>query len=53
MGLGAYAGGWLFDWLGSYWTLYLGSTLVGVAAVAVALALRAPEPAAPEFAAAR
>ncbi len=45
MGLGAYAGGWLFDLLGSYWSLHLSSTLVGVAAVAVALALRAPEPA--------
>ena len=44
MGLGAYGGGVIFDWLGSYWTLYLTSTLVGVAAVAVALALRPPEP---------
>ncbi|HEV8675190.1 MAG TPA: MFS transporter [Methylomirabilota bacterium] len=45
MGLGAYAGGWLFDWLGSYWSLYVSSTLVGIAAVAVALTLRAPTPA--------
>jgi predicted MFS family arabinose efflux permease len=44
MGLGAYAGGWLFDHLGSYWSLYLTSTTVGVAAVAVALTLRTPEP---------
>jgi MFS family permease len=44
MGLGAYAGGFIFDWLGSYWSLYLGSLLVGIAAVAVALALRPPEP---------
>jgi len=44
MGLGAYAGGLVFDWLGSYWTLYLGSTLVGVAAVLAALGLRAPGP---------
>jgi predicted MFS family arabinose efflux permease len=42
MGLGSWAGGYLFDHLGSYWSLYLGSTLVGVAAVAVALALPAP-----------
>src|SRR5262245_41194256 len=45
MGLGAYAGGLVFDALGSYWTLYLGSTLIGVAAVLAGLALRAPEPA--------
>ncbi len=43
MGLGAFAGGWLHDVLGSYWTLYLSSTLIGAAAVAAALALRAPE----------
>jgi MFS family permease len=42
MGLGAYGGGILYDHLGTYWTLHLGSTLVGAAAVAVALALRAP-----------
>jgi MFS family permease len=45
MGLGAYAGGFAFDALGSYWSLYVGSTLVGAAAVAVALALRPPLPA--------
>jgi MFS family permease len=45
MGLGAYAGGLLFDRLGSYWTLHLGSTLVGAAAVVVAMGLRAPRPA--------
>jgi predicted MFS family arabinose efflux permease len=44
MGLGAYAGGLVFDAFGSYWTLYLGSTLVGVAAVLAALGLRAPAP---------
>jgi hypothetical protein len=44
MGLGAYAGGWFFDHLGSYGALYVASTAVGVAAVLVALALRAPEP---------
>ena len=42
MGLGAYGGGVLYDHLGTYWTLHLGSTLIGAAAVAVALALRAP-----------
>jgi len=43
MGMGSYTGGWLFDLLGSYWSLHLGSTLVGVAAIAVALALRPPQ----------
>jgi MFS family permease len=42
MGLGAYGGGFLFDRLGTYWSLHLASTLVGAGAVAVALALRAP-----------
>jgi MFS family permease len=42
MGLGAYAGGWLYDLLGSYWSLHLGSTLVGAAAIAVAILLRPP-----------
>lgn len=52
MGLGAYAGGWLYDLLGSYWTLHLSSTLVGAAAVAAALALR-PTQAAPALAGSR
>jgi predicted MFS family arabinose efflux permease len=39
MGLGAYGGGLIHDLLGSYWGLYLGSTLVGSAAIAAALAL--------------
>jgi MFS family permease len=42
MGLGAYGGGFLFDRLGTYWSLHLASTLVGAGAVAVAVALRAP-----------
>jgi MFS family permease len=45
MGLGAYAGGIVFDRLGSYWMLHLGSTIVGAAAVVVALGLRPPRPA--------
>jgi predicted MFS family arabinose efflux permease len=44
MGLGAYGGGLLFDRFGSYWSLHLSSTLVGAAAVAVAIALRPPRP---------
>ena len=42
MGLGAYSGGFLFDQLGTYWSLHLASTLVGTGAVAVALAIRSP-----------
>jgi predicted MFS family arabinose efflux permease len=42
MGLGAYGGGFLFDHLGTYWSLHLASTLVGAGAVVVALTLRAP-----------
>jgi predicted MFS family arabinose efflux permease len=42
MGLGAYGGGFLFDRLGTYWSLHLASTLVGAGAVVVALALRGP-----------
>lgn len=42
MGLGAYAGGVFYDVAGSYWSLHLGSTLVGAAAILVALGLRPP-----------
>jgi MFS family permease len=45
MGLGAYGGGFLFDQLGTYWSLHLASTLVGAGAVAVGVALRSPVPA--------
>jgi predicted MFS family arabinose efflux permease len=47
MGLGAYGGGFLFDRLGTYWSLHLASTLVGAGAVVVALALREPRTPAP------
>jgi predicted MFS family arabinose efflux permease len=42
MGLGSYGGGVIYDHLGSYWTMHLASTLVGAAAIVVALGLRAP-----------
>ena len=42
MGLGSYAGGWLYDRLGSYWWLYSGSFLVGALAVTLALTFRPP-----------
>jgi MFS family permease len=44
MAVGAYAGGWVYDHLGNYAWLYLGSFLIGAMAVLLALALRAPRP---------
>jgi MFS family permease len=45
MGIGSYAGGWLYDRLGSYAWLYGGSFLVGAVAVTLALTFRPPRPA--------
>ena len=45
MGVGSYAGGYIFDMLGSYRWLYLGSFAIGVAAVLLAATLRRPRPA--------
>jgi MFS family permease len=45
MGIGSYAGGWLYDRLGSYAWLYGGSFLVGAVAVMLALTFRPPRPA--------
>jgi len=42
MGVGSYAGGYVFDLLGSYRWLYLGSFAVGLAAALLALTLRRP-----------
>jgi MFS family permease len=42
MGLGSYAGGWIYDHLGSYAWLFLGSAAIGTMAVVLALAFRAP-----------
>lgn len=42
MGLGSYAGGVIFDHLGSYGWLYISSAAIGAAAVALALTFRAP-----------
>ncbi|MBI2555240.1 MAG: MFS transporter [Candidatus Rokubacteria bacterium] len=44
MGVGSYAGGYIFDLLGSYRWLYLGSFTVGLAAVLLAITLRRPGP---------
>lgn len=42
MGFGSFAGGFIYDHLGTYAWLYIGSTLIGMAAVLLALAFRAP-----------
>ncbi len=42
MAFGPVAGGWLFDTWGDYGRLFIGSCLVGLAAVAMALAFPAP-----------
>lgn len=43
MGFGSYAGGYIFDFLGSYRWLYLGSFAIGLAAALLALTLRRPQ----------
>ncbi|MBI4589706.1 MAG: MFS transporter [Candidatus Rokubacteria bacterium] len=42
MGIGSFAGGYIFDLLGSYRGLYLGSFAIGMTAVVLALTLRPP-----------
>lgn len=42
MGLGAFAGGWFYDWLGDYAWFFSAAAAVGVTAVLLALTLRAP-----------
>jgi MFS family permease len=42
MALGPWAGGWLYDTLGSYFWLYMGSFGIGLGAVAIALTFRPP-----------
>jgi MFS family permease len=44
MGIGSYAGGWLYGRLGSYAWLYGGSFIVGAVAVTLALTFRPPRP---------
>jgi MFS family permease len=46
MGIGSFAGGVLYDRLGSYAWLYGGSFAIGILAVALALTFRPPRPAA-------
>src|SRR5216684_3440940 len=42
MSLGPWAGGWLYDALGSYFWLYMGSFGIGLGAVAIAFTFRPP-----------
>lgn len=42
MGLGAFAGGWIYDHLGAYAWLFVASAAIGVAGAALAAAFRAP-----------
>jgi MFS family permease len=42
MALGPWAGGWLYDSLGSYFWLYMGSFGIGLGAVAIAVTFRPP-----------
>jgi len=42
MALGPWAGGWLYDTLGSYFWLYMGSFGIGLGAVAIAFTFRPP-----------
>jgi MFS family permease len=44
MALGPWAGGWLYDSLGSYFWLYMGSFGIGLGAVAIAFTFRPPQP---------
>jgi MFS family permease len=42
MALGPWAGGWMFDAIGSYAWMYVGSSLIGAGAVAIAFTFRPP-----------
>jgi len=42
MALGPVAGGWLYDSFGSYAWLFVGSSAIGVGAVAIAFTFRPP-----------
>src|SRR6266571_5653386 len=44
MGLGSWAGGFIYDWLGSYAWLFMGSFAIGAMAVVLAFTFRAPRP---------
>jgi len=42
MAIGPWVGGMVFDHLGSYWWLYIGSCIVGLGAAAIAWTTRPP-----------
>jgi MFS family permease len=44
MALGPWTGGWVYDSLGSYFWLYMGSFGIGLGAVAIAFTFRPPRP---------
>jgi MFS family permease len=44
MAIGPWAGGWVYDNLGSYFWLYLASCGIGLGAVAIAFTFRPPQP---------
>jgi MFS family permease len=44
MALGSWSGGWLYDAFGGYGWLYIGSSAIGVGAIAIALTFRPPRP---------
>jgi MFS family permease len=44
MALGPWTGGWLYDALGSYAWMFIGSAAIGLGAVAIALTFRPPRP---------
>ena len=44
MGLGSFAGGYIYDHLGNYAWLYVGSAMIGAVAVVLALTFRTPRP---------
>jgi predicted MFS family arabinose efflux permease len=42
MAMGSWSGGWVYDAFGSYLWLYVGSTAIGIGAIAIALTFRPP-----------
>jgi MFS family permease len=53
MALGPWLGGWVYDALGSYAWMFIGSSAIGLGAVAIALTFRPPRAAVPALLASR
>jgi MFS family permease len=49
MAIGPLVGGWLYDAIGSYAWMFIGSSAIGVGAVAIAMTFRPPRTLAPPF----